>query len=217
MATERLLPPGSTKVERAVASLLDRVGAVPAPLAPLWDPATCPAELLPWLAWGFSVDVWQPGWSEATKRAAVAASLAEHRLKGTPAVVDAVLARFDALLSIVEWHETSPPGDPHTFDVVLELVTGEGVAPGGERATADFAERIIRDIYRVKPLREHMRMVQRMRVSGFIGAAVGAQIALFDRLDAVAAEDTDPMWLAYFQTEYGEPISGPENILLETE
>ena len=70
-----LLPPNSTQLERAIegangAALAD----VPVPIRDLWNPETCPAALLPFLAWGVSIDLWDSQWSEAEKRAAVASA-----------------------------------------------------------------------------------------------------------------------------------------------
>ena len=44
---------------------------------------TCPAALLPWLAWGLSVDDWDSSWPEPVKRAVIAASADVHRHKGS--------------------------------------------------------------------------------------------------------------------------------------
>jgi len=65
---------------------------VPVPNATLWTPATCPAALLPWLAWALSVDEWDGTWPEERQRAVIAASVAVHRRKGTRGAVVAALA-----------------------------------------------------------------------------------------------------------------------------
>ncbi len=70
-----------------------RLGHVPVELDKLWDPDECPEELLPWLAWSLSVDEWDPNASVAEKRAAIKASPAIHRKKGT---VMAVRQTLDA-------------------------------------------------------------------------------------------------------------------------
>ncbi|EKQ5242665.1 phage tail protein I [Escherichia coli] len=44
---------------------------------------TCPANLLPWLAWSFSVDRWDDKWPEATKRAVIRDAYFIHCHKGT--------------------------------------------------------------------------------------------------------------------------------------
>ena len=79
----RLLPANATALERTLsdaAAMQHR----PEVVAALWDAATCPAQLLPWLAWALSVDEWDEAWPEERKRQAVLQSVQLHRKKGTP-------------------------------------------------------------------------------------------------------------------------------------
>ena len=78
-----LLPPNASASERALDEATSRVGAVPVAIADLWNPQTCPATALPWLAWALSVDVWDSAWSESVKRSVIAKSIEIHRHKGT--------------------------------------------------------------------------------------------------------------------------------------
>jgi phage tail P2-like protein len=87
-----LLPPNATPQEAAIEAATARIGEVPVPNATLWNPATCPAALLPWLAWALSVDEWDGTWPEARQREVIAASVAVHRRKGTRGAVVAALA-----------------------------------------------------------------------------------------------------------------------------
>ncbi|KPU83532.1 tail protein [Marinosulfonomonas sp. PRT-SC04] len=87
-----LLPPNSTPAERALEQSTARIGAVPVPIATLWNPDTCPAAILPWLAWALSVDHWDSGWSEDAKRQSLRKSISIHRVKGTVASVKLALA-----------------------------------------------------------------------------------------------------------------------------
>lgn len=210
-----LLPPNATKLERALEH-----GARPEPLATpadvIDDPLACPAELLPWLAYGLSVDTWDADWSEAAKRDAVASSIDMHRRKGTRWSVEAVIERFDQLARLVEWHEATPRRPAHTFDVIVPMVTPDGAAPGGRRSTAAFADAIIREIARVKPLREHMRLVQHIAVTGAVGIEAVVRAVLYDRDDAVVVIDTSPAWATYLQTENGEPIQDEAGSFLDT-
>lgn len=193
-------------MERALDLATARVGNVDAPIAQLWDPATVDADLLPWLAWGLSVDSWDAGWSEADKREAVVNSIAFHRIKGTRLSVETVLARFDKLAEIVEWYQATPQLAPHTFEIRVPLVLADDTAPGGTRATAAFADAIIREVSRVKPLREHMTLVQALTVAGVIRVQ-GVARAFFDaRQDMDLVADTSASWDLYLQTEDGEPI-----------
>jgi phage tail P2-like protein len=90
--TASLLPPRRGAAEVALADLSPEVGALPAPLAALWDPWTCPAALLPWLAWALDVEDWEPSWPEATRRRVIAEAIPIHRKRGTRAGVERALA-----------------------------------------------------------------------------------------------------------------------------
>lgn len=87
----RLLPPNATPTEAALETATARLGDVPV-VAGLWDPETCPAAVLPWLAWALSIDEWDAGWTDETKRRIVASSVAVHRRKGTVAAVKRAVA-----------------------------------------------------------------------------------------------------------------------------
>ena len=80
-----LLPPNATPFEVAVAQTYRRLSDVPTPIRLVWQPWQCPVDLLPWLAWTLSVDVWDDGWSEERKRHVIASAFELHRLKGTAA------------------------------------------------------------------------------------------------------------------------------------
>lgn len=215
MTTDTLLPPNVSGLERAIGNVAARVGEIGLPLSELWDPATCPLDILPWLAWALSVDTWEPDWSEETKRAAVAASIAEHRIKGSRYAVEAVLTRFDALLKVVEWHEPGGTGTPHTFEVILPLVTEPGIAPGGERSTAAFAEKILREVSRTKRLSQHFQLVQQMSIAGQVGVQTAARVSLFLRENfALGTDDSEP-WDDFLQTEAGEPLQAETGDFLE--
>lgn len=102
-----ILPKSASAIERATLSAeLARIAMIdPTVIVTIWNPATCPAVLLPWLAQGVSVDVWSNAWPEATKRAVIAASPMVHRLKGTLGAVRRALAAFDLETRIIEWWE----------------------------------------------------------------------------------------------------------------
>lgn len=211
-----LLPPNASALERALEQGA-RPEPIATPVAAIDDPSACPADLLPWLAWGLSVDSWDADWSEAAKRDPVANSIEMHRRKGTRLSVETVVSRFDQLAELVEWHEAQPRRPAHTFDVILPMVTPAGIAPGGRRATAAFADAITREVARVKPLREHMRMVQQIVAAGAIGLQGVLRALSYVREDAAMTIDTSPDWAAYLQTEDGEPIEdGNSGTFLDT-
>jgi len=136
--SDRLLPTGSTTLEVAAAEACAAIEQIPVPLRQLWNPRTCPAELLPYLAWAWSVDRWDTGWSEATKRSVVASSAALHRHKGTLGAVRRVVEPLGYLITVTEWWQT---GDaPGTFRLeigVLESGIDEKMYLEMERMIAD--------------------------------------------------------------------------------
>ncbi|HEY0624669.1 phage tail protein I [Sphingomonas sp.] len=206
MSNAALLPPNATALERGLAAVTNRISDVPLPLSQLWDPATCPLHMLPWLAWAMSVDSWDPAWPEATKREAVANSIPEHRIKGTRAAIESVIGRFDDRLGIVEWHEATPRRDPHTFEVSLPLVDEDGVARGGYRASAAFANRLMSEIAGAKPLREHFTLLQTVAARGGIGVQGVARAFAFSREQMTITVDESQPWASLLQDENGEPL-----------
>lgn len=105
MVVGRLLPPNSTPLERALAEAgIPTCESSADIIRDLWDPQRCPAELLPWLAWAFSVDAWDDAWDETRKRTVVAGSLAWHRKKGTPWAVRQALAAIGyPVINLIEY------------------------------------------------------------------------------------------------------------------
>lgn len=87
-----LLPGNTTPQERALEQATARVGSVGVSgISQQWDPLTCPASLLPWLAWAFSVDEWDATWPDEFKRRTIAESVSIHQRKGTVSSVRRVL------------------------------------------------------------------------------------------------------------------------------
>lgn len=208
-----LLPPNATALERAVeAATAGALADVPVPIRDVWNPATCPAALLPFLAWGVSIDYWDTDWTEAQKRTAIAGAIDAQRRKGTPASLRAVLDRFDPLIGLTEWFEDRVNMAPHTFRLELPLRADSAV----EYDDA-LVEALLRDITATKPLRAHMTAVFRLaaEANGYLVGA--AQVAGFTRVDGFAdlAVPADPAWSNYLQTELGEPIRSAEGPFLE--
>ncbi|MFM2091074.1 MAG: hypothetical protein RLZZ127_1563 [Planctomycetota bacterium] len=134
--SETLLPPSATAQERALDLATARVGDVSVPLRTLWDPDTCPASLLPWLAWALAVDAWDPAASESVKRQAIRDSVSVHRRKGTAGALLTALAPYD--VDVEEWQDQSPVGIPYTF----ALLAGAGLTDPQKSAVIDIANRV---------------------------------------------------------------------------
>lgn len=144
-----LLPPNRTPLEAAL-SATTAVAIAPEVIAGLWTPASCPAALLPWLAWAMSVDDWDPAWTVATQRQVVAESLAVHRRKGTVWAVKHAIAAAGDRISLTEWFQQDPPGVPHTALADVEV---------SDRAIdTAMIERLMTTIGNVKPVRAHITL-----------------------------------------------------------
>lgn len=160
-----LLPPNATKQEVAQAGTTERITAIPVRTRETWNPQTCPADLLPWLAWALSVDEWNADWSEQQKRDTIAASFVIHSTKGTLSAVKASLAALGYDSSVIEWFQQPADLAPYTFTVDINA----GLSP----ITADIFGESTRLIEESKNTRSHLA---RLRVATnapvlFYGAA----------------------------------------------
>lgn len=195
-----LLPPNATAGMRAIEAAM-RAEIDYSMLATMLDPGRCPEALLPFLAWGWAVSHWDTDWTIAQKRTAVAGAVAAHKIRGTRAAIEQVLARFHPLLRVVEWWETTPRSRPHSFQIradIAEVPTSF--------LTADVVDAIIRDVAAAKPLRSHFDFVQSLSAQLSIYLATAGMTGSLARADYGAALDTSRNWGIVLQTEDGEPI-----------
>lgn len=114
MSDSRLLPTGSSPLEVAAARACAEIEKTPVSIRELWNPDTCPANLLPWLAWSFSVDRWDDKWPEATKRAVIRDAYFIHCHKGTIGAIRRVVEplgywKNSVLSTKSQTHLTRPP------------------------------------------------------------------------------------------------------------
>ncbi len=195
-----LLPPNALNSELALEAAM-RADIDIGQVGNLWNPQTCPAELLPFLAWGLAIARWDPEWTEAERRAAIMDAIPFHRRKGTRAIVREVLDRFNPLLEIVEWWQANPRQPVHTFEVRMPA----NLIPPSF-LSAETAAAIIRDVASVKPARSHFTFVQYLEAQAIGWLSGAALTATAIRFDLAAAHDPDPRWDNYLQTENGEPI-----------
>jgi len=90
---QALLPSNSSRLERvAVEALFERIGELEPVLHTLWDPQTCPIEVLPHLAWALSADEWDATWPEENQRAYLAEWPQIIRKKGVLPTLQRALA-----------------------------------------------------------------------------------------------------------------------------
>lgn len=114
-----LLPYNATDAERDLADTTARISNVPVVVREVWNPDTCPANVLPWLAWAFSVDDWDTNWTDDQKRNVIKQSVYSQRIKGTIGAVTRQLAALGYTIQILEWWQKDPEGQPYTFDVYI--------------------------------------------------------------------------------------------------
>ena len=117
-----LLPGNATPLERLAAEALAQIQRVPVPIRDLLSPERCPAPLLPYLAWAFSVDRWDSKWPEAAKRRAIRSSFFIHTRKGTIGALRRVVEPLGYLIEVVEWFDTVPEGVPGTFGLKIGVL-----------------------------------------------------------------------------------------------
>lgn len=166
---DSLLPAGATPLEHAVAEATARLSDVPVPVGDLWNPDTCPAAVLPYLAWALSVDGWDADWTEAQRREAIRRSVYVHRHKGTIGAVQAALGAVDYSVALVEWFGEDPPAPPYTFRAEV-AVTDRGM----DDATQAQIERLIMGAKNVRSHLTSLRMVGVLRAPVYFGAWAAA-------------------------------------------
>jgi phage tail P2-like protein len=177
-----LLPPNATAQERALSLASGR--DVATPVRDVWDPDTCPAALLAWLAWAFSVDEWDSTWTDAQKREVIKAAAAVHRYKGTIGAVQEALGALFVGARVQEWFNQLPAGDPYTFRMLLE-VDQVGIDQAGVGS-------LFKVIERTKNLRSHLDEIELIVKSpaGLTMAAytnVGCEIAVTNYVPGLLA------------------------------
>lgn len=163
-----LLPINATEQERGLSTAAARLGDVATPLRDVWNPDTCPAKLLAWLAWAFSVDQWDSTWTEAQQREFIKRSVEIHRYKGTIGAVQDALGALGVQAAVQEWFNQIPAAAPYTFRIALEA---DQVGVSETAANALFAV-----VERTKNLRSHLTEVQlavRTVDNSFVAAAAG--------------------------------------------
>lgn len=171
-----LLPPNHTRIELALEAAM-RVGAPDLePIAQLMNPDTCPLDLLPWLAWAFSVDVWEDSWAEDVKRNVIRNSIAIHKVKGTLAAVRRALESIGFTTDITEWFEVDKLagqfGAPHTFSVDAYV---HDVFEAGFSVNDGLVVMIQHILENVKPARSQFKVAIGERFDSSVQIQTGSQ------------------------------------------
>lgn len=179
-----LLPGNATALELAFdEALARRWEALPRgetiPDALSWE--RCAVPLLPFLAWEWSVDEWDPAWPEAQHRAAIASSWELHGAKGTVTGIERAVGQLGYGATIQEWF--SYGGQPFRF----RLAVDSPARPAW--SAADYAQ-LYRVAIRAKNVRSYLETLQ-LHVTGpevpiYVGAVVRSRIRIRPSTEPVA-------------------------------
>ena len=133
-----LLPPSASDFMRNTEKVTEKITDIPVMLRTLWNPDTCPVNLLPYLAWALSVDRWDKDWPEQTKRQSIRDAWLIHRHKGTISALRRVVEPLGYIINVTEWWETNDPPGTFRLDIgVLESGITEEMYYEMERLIAD--------------------------------------------------------------------------------
>ncbi|MCV6588941.1 MAG: phage tail protein I [Marinobacterium sp.] len=116
-----LMPPSAIQESRQRAAVMARLSEIPVPVRHMWNPQTIPAPFLPYLAWSFSVDYWNPDWDDATKRRVIAASWDTHAYKGTIYAIEEAVKTLGYAIEIEEWFQNEQLRRRGTFGVRVQV------------------------------------------------------------------------------------------------
>lgn len=115
------------------------------------------------LAQQFDLSTWRDQWPVSLKRSVLKAVFATKRRIGTVSAVREVLASIGSAAEIVEWWQTEPKGNPHTFNIVTTLSNINGTL------SAEMQEDLQNMIKDTKPARSHFTFTLNIAHEGGIG------------------------------------------------
>ena len=120
-----LLPNNATDFERVLALTTARLSDLAEAIISPFDIEKTPKQILPWLAWLFSVDDWYLALDTKSQRSLIANSVKTHRKKGTKASIKEALKAFGGSVEVKEWWEekTKIPAlnDYYQFTIYLNI------------------------------------------------------------------------------------------------
>ncbi|KWW02301.1 MULTISPECIES: phage tail protein I [Escherichia] len=177
-----LLPPGAFHEERVQEqATTEHIIALDTNMVrKVKDAASCPAHLLPWLAWEHAVDFWDDSWTETQKRQVIKDAAYVHQHRGTAGAVRRSLGAVNLPTTVVEWWQDSPQAAPYTFRI--EVHSSQGVSDALYHQIRQLTDR-------AKNLRSHLSKIDVLANIGMDGAFYisGATTAHID-VDIFAGE-----------------------------
>lgn len=197
MSDAHLLPPNSTPQERALSATVSSAVDMPIPVRDAWNPDTCPAQLLPWLAWAFSVDEWQDGWTVEEQRAVIRNALFIHQHKGTLAALKRAVEPLGYIIQITEYRQAKDTTAPFSFALDV-AVTDKGI-------NETIYQQLEKLVNAYKNVRSYMRaLTLKAEVTGvakFAAAMMsGVDTTVYPYIAQDLASNALMMWAAAEQT-----------------
>lgn len=141
-----LMATGSSVLEQRAAEACAVISDLSVPLRDLWNPWKCPVKFLPYLAWAFSVDLWEESWSEVEKRQEISDAFWIHQRKGTISAIRFVIEKMGYSISIDEWWQVADPAGTFRLEVDINDI---GLTPS-------MLSDLNRLIDETKPVSRHM-------------------------------------------------------------
>lgn len=190
-----LIPRTAPPAMRAAEAVTEHITVLPVEIAKAKTPQTVPASHAAWLAWEYSVDEWDAGWSLTQQRLAIMAAPAIHRLKGTVGALKRAFAALGTSGTIQEWHQYA--GQPYRFRCLVNLNV--------ETLTVEDMKRITRVCLATKNVRSFFEGFTAVRdVPGeiIVGAGLYSEVrATFRPLEIFVPEFPAPVFVgaAYAQ------------------
>lgn len=131
------------------------------------------------LAVMFDLQVWRDQWPLSLKRSVLKSAFVSKRRTGTVAAVRDALASLGSASRIVEWWQTEPKGEPHTFEVVATLSNIDGTL------TDEIQEDLLLMIRDSKPARSHFTFTLSLAQAGGIGFYAYARPMVVSRVSDI--------------------------------
>lgn len=178
MNSPSLLPPNHTEFERNLETVSSRISDVPVDIRDVWNPNTCPTELLPWLAWALSIDNWKDYWPESVKRALLNNAINVSQHKGTGQSVRDVVNSFGVDMTL---DETSTNLAPFQFNIEININN-----VGAQNS--DFTRDVVDEVARTKRSASYFELQQQIKASSPIAITGCIRVARFIRFSATGPE-----------------------------
>lgn len=116
------------------------------------------------LAVCWNASTWRDYWPIGMKRSIIKNVILSNRRRGTVQAVKEALASVSSAAEIVEWWQTEPKGNPHTFTIYATQSKIAGVID------AELQKDMMAMVNDAKPLRSHFELIVQETFSGGVNA-----------------------------------------------